>query len=188
MADNMLEGCRDTFSKISAILNEIGKREDVTEFITTMQRVQITINQLIKNQRQYKGELLDDLQKSLKEYETLIVQLKETGKLLRFVTSNRLRRKIEQLNSVIHTKLELFRQSIKADPTKPTASLSPSGSRERGGSGNQSNFGMEDEEELEASLRLSLMIEDQDGKRVWEELYGLDVSDKFFTCKDQFLT
>ncbi len=32
------------------------------------------------------------------------------------------------------------------------------------------------EDEIEASVKLSLMIEDQDGKQLWSELFGLNVS------------
>jgi hypothetical protein len=121
------------------ILNDIQKKEDITEFVTTLQvifyfliyfdkikLVQITINGLLKSQKEFKFEALKDLQDSLKDYETLLVQLNGTGKLLRFVTSSRLRRKIEEANSAVHKKLEVFRQSIK-DSNPETKSGSNAG-------------------------------------------------------------
>jgi hypothetical protein len=77
MAQMILYLCRDTNLKVMSILSEISKKEDVTEFITTIQLVQITINGLIKSQKvvNFKFDLLKDLQYSLKDYETLLVQL-----------------------------------------------------------------------------------------------------------------
>lgn len=75
MAQMILYLCRDTNLKVMSILSEISKKEDVTEFITTIQLVQITINALIKSQKVFKFDLLKDLQYSLKDYETLLVQL-----------------------------------------------------------------------------------------------------------------
>jgi hypothetical protein len=41
-----------------------------------------------------------------------------------------------------------------------------------------------EEEEVETSMRLSLMIEDQDGKALWSELFGLE---SFMIPWDKFL-
>lgn len=176
MAQMILYLCRETNIKVMNILNEISKTkaEDVTEFITTVQLVQITINGLIKTPKPFKFELLKDLQNSLKDYETLLVQLKGTGSLVRFVTSNRLRRKIEQANSNLHAKLEKFRESIQKDENEnansgPEAS---NGSKEHTPTAEEENMA---EEEAEGALALSLMIQDQDGKEVWAELFGLEV-------------
>jgi len=175
MAQMILYLCRETNIKVMNILNEISKTkaEDVTEFITTVQLVQITINGLIKTPKPFKFELLKDLQNSLKDYETLLVQLKGTGSLVRFVTSNRLRRKIEQANSNLHAKLEKFRESIQKDENEnansgPEAS---NGSKEHTPTAEEENMA---EEEAEGALALSLMIQDQDGKEVWAELFGLE--------------
>jgi hypothetical protein len=62
--------------KVLNILTGIQKKDDVTEFITTVQLVQITINGLLKSKREFKFEALKDLQNALKEYETLLGQLK----------------------------------------------------------------------------------------------------------------
>lgn len=156
------------------ILNEISKMkaEDVTEFITTVQLVQITINGLIKTSKPFKFELLKDLQNSLKDYENLLVQLKGTGSLVRFMTSNRLRRKIEQANSNLHAKLEKFRESIQKDDETSTPSNDSANPKENGPT-TQLEENMV-EEEAEGALTLSLMIQDQDGKEVWGGLFGLE--------------
>lgn len=74
MADMVLILCRDTNIKVLNILNEISKKEDVTEFITTVQLVQITINQLLKSKKEFKFEILKELQvQSLPLNFTLIV-------------------------------------------------------------------------------------------------------------------
>jgi hypothetical protein len=66
------------------ILSEISKKEDVTEFITTIQLVQITINGLLKSKREFKFESLKDLQNALKDYEQLLGELNGTGLLIMF--------------------------------------------------------------------------------------------------------
>lgn len=174
MAQMILYLCRDTNIKVMKILNEISRREDVTEFITTIQLVQITINGLIKSKKEFKFELLKDLQNSLKDYETLLVQLNGAGKLLRMLTSSRLRRKIEYANSEIHSKLQQFRQSIKDNP-EDTAQDDDKNTPAKQRSGEDEEETSFVEELVESTVHMSLMIEDQDGKELWDKLFGLDV-------------
>lgn len=190
MAQMILYLCRDTNIKVMNILNEFSKKEDVTEFITTIQMVQITINGLLKNKKDFKFELLKDLQNSLKDYETELVQLSGTGKLLRMLTSSRLRRKIEQSNSAVHAKLERFRESIKKDENEmhtPTNEISVN--KENGPTLTED---VAIEEEAENNVRLALMIEDQDGKDLWAQLFGLETFmiewEKFVTGLRKILT
>jgi len=180
MAQMILFLCRDTNIKVMNILSEITKKEDVTEFITTIQLVQITINGLLKSKKEFKFELLKDLQNSLKDYETLLVQLNGTGKLLRILTSSRLRRKIEYANSLIHKKLEQFRASIKDEPG--TENKTTEGSKANGENPEDPNALVE--EMAESIVSLSIMIEDQDGKDLWDKLFGLE---SFMIDWDKFL-
>jgi len=188
MAQMILYLCRDTNIKVMNILSEISKKEDVTEFITTIQLVQITINGLLKSKKEFKFELLKDLQNSLKDYETLLVQLNGTGKLLRILTSSRLRRKIEHANSEIHKKLEIFRASIKEEPD---ATKNGGSAENKANSANNTDSNNPEEEAsalveeiVENSVRLTLMIEDQDGKDLWDKLFGLE---SFMIEWDKFL-
>jgi hypothetical protein len=193
MAQQVLTACKETNIKVINILNEISKKDDVTEFITTIQLIQVTINGLIKSKGDFPFDVLKDLQNSLTDYESLLAQLNtRPGGLLRFFASNRLRRKIEMANASLHAKLEKIRENIKQ--TEPVASerkasstqlSSVSGSRESISimrskenlmvvpTGN--NAGEDVEDENDANLKLSLMIEDKDGKDLWGHLFGLDV-------------
>jgi len=186
--------CRDTNIKVMTILNEIQsmKKEDVTEFITTVQLVQITINGVLKNNQEFKFDYLKDMQTALLEYESMLIQNNETSKLLRILASSRLRKKIEQANSRVHQKLEKFRESIrdsifvqenKNNTIGRTSSanlladhkISRSGSMNSmtsGGNGEENEEAVE--QEAESRMRLAVMIEDQDGKALWSELFGLE--------------
>eukprot|EP01114_Cavostelium_apophysatum_P010543 TRINITY_DN2439_c0_g1_i1.p1 TRINITY_DN2439_c0_g1~~TRINITY_DN2439_c0_g1_i1.p1 ORF type:complete len:552 (+),score=137.51 TRINITY_DN2439_c0_g1_i1:904-2559(+) len=212
MAQMILYLCRDTNLKVMSILNGLPKKEDVTEFITTVQLVQITINQLLKSNKEFSFEALKEMQTSLKEYESTLGSVNEQSKLLRILNSNRLRRKIETANSNLHQKLEIFRSSIKepagaasANPVSPTPANrtishtlssvdlnssspnSPSHTLNRTLSSSPSSSsllkeGLKDsnteeesvEQEAESRMRLAAMIEDQDVKDLWAELFGLE--------------
>ncbi len=181
MAQMILTLCRDTNVKVTTILNEISKKEDVTEFITTIQLIQVTINGLLKSKKEFSFELLKDLQNSLKDYETLLAQLNsQPGGLLRFITSNRLRRKIEIANATLHSKLEKFRESIKDKEEQDTPKSNNKGEtstvKEQRELANSTSEDSTTEEEAETTkYRLSLMIEDKDGKDLWAALFGLEV-------------
>ena len=178
MAQMILYLCRDTNTKVLNILTEISKKEDVTEFITTIQLVQITINGLLKSKREFKFESLKDLQNALKEYETLLGQLNGTGKLLRFLTNSRLRRKLEQENSDVHNKLNIFKKSIQPEAAPALQSSQSISNLQQQNQQELNQVAVE--EEVESAVKLSLMIEDQDGKDTWAELFGLEVILLFF--------
>lgn len=108
--------CRDTNLLVLNILTQINsqkKEEDVTEFVTNIQLVQITINNLLKTKRDYSAECLFGLQQALDSYLHELYDLKNRNTLLRFFASTRLRRKLEQMNSAVHTQLEKLKKTIK---------------------------------------------------------------------------
>eukprot|EP01117_Protostelium_nocturnum_P004468 TRINITY_DN1609_c0_g1_i1.p1 TRINITY_DN1609_c0_g1~~TRINITY_DN1609_c0_g1_i1.p1 ORF type:complete len:526 (-),score=149.64 TRINITY_DN1609_c0_g1_i1:77-1654(-) len=195
MATSALSKCRETNLKVLEILTNINsggkKDEDVTEFVTTIQLVQITINSLLKSPKEFGSDKLKLLQDSLDNYELELRQLSESSKLLRFFASNRLRRKLEQMNSSVHKALELLKQSTKEDKPKPIVETRTSQSGSISISSNplpealQTNaensvvgltqrigsYGLEDEED---ENDLQFMIEDEDGKGYWKLLFGLE--------------
>ncbi|PRP77814.1 FYN/Yes-like tyrosine-protein kinase [Planoprotostelium fungivorum] len=110
--------CRDTNLQVLNILTQISsakKEEDVTEFVTNIQLVQITINGLLKSKKEFSAERLFGLQSALNQYHHELNELENRNTLLRFFGSTRLRRKLEQMNSSVHTQLEQLKKSIKAD-------------------------------------------------------------------------
>ena len=172
MANIVLSLCRDTNVKVTSILTEISKKEDVTEFITTTQLIQVTINGLLKSKKEFSFELLKDLQNSLKDYETLLAQMNsQQGGLIRYFTSSRLRRKIEIANSLLHSKLEKFRESIKDEESITGNATTQLSNDQITGTQQQQQ---EQEETEAANIKLSLMIEDAEGKNLWAHLFGLE--------------
>jgi hypothetical protein len=174
----ILDKCRATNTKVTNTLNEISKKEDVTEFTTTIQLIQVTINNLLKNSKNSSFDLvlLKELQGSLEDYETLLSQMNsQPGGLVRFFTSNRLRRKVEIVNSQLHSKLEKFRESIKEtersdSPNRLEHNISPATSS----TNLLENIALEEESDA-TNFRLSVMIEDVEGKDLWAHLFGLEV-------------
>eukprot|EP01117_Protostelium_nocturnum_P012108 TRINITY_DN4438_c0_g1_i1.p1 TRINITY_DN4438_c0_g1~~TRINITY_DN4438_c0_g1_i1.p1 ORF type:complete len:514 (-),score=113.99 TRINITY_DN4438_c0_g1_i1:18-1559(-) len=139
--DSLLERCSDTNQSVLQILKKIEKEEDVTEFITTVQLVQITINFLLKSEKKYGGEQLKAILTSLEEFQTELQALLSGNKLVRFVASIRLRRKLEGIMAQVHENLEAFKRSFRertkvAPPPVLASSIEPpkSGIAERSGS------------------------------------------------------
>jgi len=78
-------------------------------------------------------------------------------------------------------KLESFRASIKEEPDTKNGSGTSSENKTLNSmsSGSDSNTAEEEasalvEEIVENSVQLTLMIEDQDGKEIWSNLFGLE--------------
>jgi len=109
-----------SYYQISSCLQEIGKQgEDVTEFTAIIERLE----QLLKflSRRDLITSLVEtvsfltlkNLQKSLDEYEHLLSELTQTGRLQRFFSSSRLRRNIEFQNNALHRNLTAVEEIIK---------------------------------------------------------------------------
>jgi hypothetical protein len=164
----ILEACKQAYIKISKILSEI-KKEDVTEFVTTIQVVQVTINSLLKVKRKFSLDRLKELKEALEEHEKVLEELNQTeGKLIRFFSSGRLRKRIESSNSNIHAQLSKLKDTIQEVPVVVEKGVQDTKKEE-------TIFGSFGEDEIENNIQLSLMIEDQQGKDLWAKLYGLDV-------------
>eukprot|EP01087_Luapelamoeba_hula_P024516 TRINITY_DN9358_c0_g1_i1.p1 TRINITY_DN9358_c0_g1~~TRINITY_DN9358_c0_g1_i1.p1 ORF type:complete len:557 (+),score=92.16 TRINITY_DN9358_c0_g1_i1:184-1854(+) len=121
----VLEQCRERNTKILNFLAQ-QNAEDVTEFQTTVQMVQVVINRLLTGQKQINLDmmLLNKVFNTLGEYESTLEQYVSTGRLRRMLTSNRLRRRLEKINSDLHIQLKLFVDSLKK-LNKPTDESAP---------------------------------------------------------------
>jgi len=105
-----------SFTKIMNMLSDIGicKREDVSEFTSTIESVQDVINLLI----QYSSDiripflLIGDLQKMMDNYEELLLKLSHSGSLTKYLTNNRLRKTIELQNMMLYQKIIEVKQVL----------------------------------------------------------------------------
>lgn len=126
MAQNILLLCKDKNTKILAILAE-QNAEEITEFQTTVQMVQVVVNRLLSGKRQVVLDvaILDRIYVILGEYEDILEQYVQTGRLRRLLGSNRLRRRLEKINSDLHVQLKLFVDSLKKlnTPQDPKGNL-----------------------------------------------------------------
>eukprot|EP01114_Cavostelium_apophysatum_P018121 TRINITY_DN5537_c0_g1_i2.p1 TRINITY_DN5537_c0_g1~~TRINITY_DN5537_c0_g1_i2.p1 ORF type:complete len:1350 (-),score=354.65 TRINITY_DN5537_c0_g1_i2:24-4073(-) len=97
---------------ILGILNDRAQKEDVEDFVSTIETVQRIIDRIVSHitnaDRKEVAVMLSKLQNSLEEYEAVVVKVEKTGKLKRFLTNNRLRKKLETINSVLHKDCEFF--------------------------------------------------------------------------------
>ncbi len=77
------------------ILKARSQKEDVEDFVATIESVIPIINRILTQinniEKPDLNIILQKLSKDLDEYEHFVVQLEKTGKLKRFLTSNRLR-------------------------------------------------------------------------------------------------
>lgn len=168
--------CKDTNLKVLKILNDIGKKEDLTDFITTVQSVQITINKLTLIAKAAPNtelclSTLKELCQYLKEYEAQLAELNQANKLVRIITSSRNRKQLETYNSKINKKIDEMKEHLKEEIKEKKITRTYSFALEK--------TPMVDEEyveEAENRARLALMIEDPDAKSVWDNLFGLDVN------------
>lgn len=103
-------------SVILEILKSRSLKEDVEDFVGTIESVIPIINRvLMQLQNMERGQLntiLGKLQRSLDDYESTVVKLEGNGRLKRFLTNSRLRKKLEKLNSQLHNDIEFFVEVI----------------------------------------------------------------------------
>lgn len=105
--NNLTLPLKYTFWKVQQAMEEIEKAgEDTTEFSEVLQRVEDTIRQLSRNNDfEVTFGSLRELYLCMDEYAAMVEQLTQSGRLIRFFTSARLRTKIEAQNSLLHEKL-----------------------------------------------------------------------------------
>lgn len=114
MEQKLLLFCKDKISKIVKILSEQNS-DEVTEFQTTVQMVQVVINRLLNGKKQIVIDipLLDRINVILGEYLGILEQFVQSGRLKRLLNSNRIRRRLEKINSDLHTQLKQFVEKLK---------------------------------------------------------------------------
>ncbi len=114
MEKRLLLLCRDRNAKI---LNILGEQEagEVMEFQTTIQMVQVVVNRLLNGKKQIIIDvpLLDKIYTVLGEYQDMLEEYIASGRLRRLLNSNRMRRKLEKLNSDLHVHLKSFVEVLK---------------------------------------------------------------------------
>jgi len=115
---------KDKTDKIIHILNERKVTADVSEFIYTAKFTNNVLDDFLKTKSKERPNVPDEgikIEQLLKEYEDLLTQLVSSGRFLRFFTSNRVKKRLDQLNSSIFK--EAFQisnglQTLKKKPTK----------------------------------------------------------------------
>ena len=114
MEQKLLLFCKDKISKIVKILSEQNS-DELTEFQTTVQMVQVVINRLLNGKKQIVIDipLLDRINVILGEYLGILEQFVQSGRLKRLLNSNRIRRRLEKINSDLHTQLKQFVEKLK---------------------------------------------------------------------------
>ena len=114
---NILEILRQRGHKEGLIIfNLVLIYQDVEDLVSTIESVIPIINRMLVQLKNFeKHEInacLVRLHNSLEAYEEAVVKLDRTGKLMRFLTSSRLRKKIDNLNSDLHKDIEYFVEII----------------------------------------------------------------------------
>jgi hypothetical protein len=102
----------DVLMKITKILTEALEYAEVEEFLRTIQEIQNDLSYLIVVDFEDNKQLRNSFLNSARDYLALLEQLKQTGRLERFVTSDRLRRKMEEINYNIFTEYDAYKKSL----------------------------------------------------------------------------
>lgn len=113
---------------IESIYKDIEYGESV-DFLTTIKEVMETLNSIHFYSSSPSSnstpssvfldfDVLHELFVHLKEYHTLLEQLKLNGRLERYITSNRLRRKLDEFNYQLHSKLMNVRSKISSSTSQ----------------------------------------------------------------------
>jgi len=103
-------------SVVLEILKERSAKEDVEDYISTMESLIPILNRVLTQVHNMEkteiNTIISKLRGTLQDYETTILELENSGKLKRILTSNRLRKKLDKLNSTLHKDIELFVELI----------------------------------------------------------------------------
>ncbi len=152
-----LIACKERGDKVLTILNGKKGSVDVTEFINTIKFVNSVIDDFTKSKSKERPAVPDEgvkIEQLLKEYDELLVQLNSSGRFLRFFTSNRVRKRLDQINSQLHketSQIFLGLQSNKKVGNKKGTKKNMKG----------------DEKEKQTDC-----IKDEDAKKLWEDSFN----------------
>ena len=145
-------------TKILEILNGKKASIDVLDFINTIKFVINVLEDYLKAKDKDRPQLHDDgarIEQLLNNYEDLLVQLVNTGRFLRFFTSNRVRKNLDQINSQLHKEVSLIFLGLQTNNRK-SISKKPSGK-------GKSDFSKEKPSEV---------IRDEESRMMWEIAFG----------------
>lgn len=147
--------CKEKSEVILNILNGKKSNVDINEFINTIKFVINVLEDFLKNKK-YRPTILDEgilLENLIKEYEELLKQLINSGKFLRFFTSTRVRKKIDQINAQLHQECSKIFLGIQENKKKKSKSTNKK---------LKTNLEIEKEKYTEN-------IKDEEGKIFWEK-------------------
>lgn len=157
VAKKRLVACKERGEKILNILNGKKGSVDVTEFANTIKFVNSVFEDYIKSKDKDRPQIHDDgarIEQLLKEYEDLLVQLVNTGRFLRFFTSNRVRKNLDNINSQLHKEVSQIYLELQ-------------GSKRKTIKGTKKSMKAELEKEKQTEC-----IKDEEAKQLWESCFG----------------
>lgn len=98
------------------VLKARAQKEDVEDYMTTIESVIPILNRMLTQvhnmEKKDLATIILKLQDTLDDYERYLLELEKSGKLKRFLTNNRLRKKLDKLNSRLHKDIEFFVEII----------------------------------------------------------------------------
>lgn len=110
-----VEQCTTVVRRITALLNE--RREDVLEFKVTVNFVNDVLSEFAR--KPLRQVDLAHVLRFLQEYEALLTQLVTENRFSRFMTSNRIRKKLELTNSNLHTEVSNIFMRLRTESRMP---------------------------------------------------------------------
>lgn len=140
------------------ILNTLNGKKgsvDITEFANTLKFVNSVLEDYVKSKDKERPIVTDDgsrIESLLKDYDDLIVQLANTQRFLRFFTSNRVRKKLDQINTQLHKEASEVYLGLQENRKKQ--------SRKSTKKPLKTSEGMQEKQ--------TDCIKDEDGKSLWE--------------------
>eukprot|EP01119_Soliformovum_irregulare_P004920 TRINITY_DN1612_c0_g1_i3.p1 TRINITY_DN1612_c0_g1~~TRINITY_DN1612_c0_g1_i3.p1 ORF type:complete len:1090 (-),score=261.69 TRINITY_DN1612_c0_g1_i3:218-3487(-) len=152
-----LSASKDRGEKILHILNTKKGTADVTEFTNTIKFVCSVLEDFLAAKDKERPKIADEgarIEELLKIYEELLTQLANTQRFLRFFTSNRVRKNLDQINSQLHKEIsEIF---VKMQATRRQSSK-------------KQKKPMKSEKEI---ATVTECIKDDEGKVFWEAAFS----------------
>jgi hypothetical protein len=152
-----LQVCKERGERVAAILATKKNTADVTEFHNTIKFVNSVLDDYLKSKEKERPAIPDEglkIELLMKGYEDLLNQLVSTGRFLRFFTSNRVRKNLDNINSQLHKEISQLFLSLQANRRNS-----------KKGSKKMSKAELETERQTEC-------IRDEEGRQLWETNFG----------------
>eukprot|EP01118_Nematostelium_gracile_P014373 TRINITY_DN5580_c0_g2_i1.p1 TRINITY_DN5580_c0_g2~~TRINITY_DN5580_c0_g2_i1.p1 ORF type:complete len:186 (-),score=41.88 TRINITY_DN5580_c0_g2_i1:15-542(-) len=116
-----LAACKARGEKIIGIYNTKTTTADVTEFLQTMKFANSVFEDYINAKSKYRPKISDEgarLEQLVKTYEDLLVHIVSTGRFLRYFTSNRVRKNLDNINSQLFKEVTQISNALKENKIK----------------------------------------------------------------------